>query len=372
MELTMTRLFEIFPSFVTGVYMVVWALLYSLLEISTEGGVGWALGAPTWRKKSWFYGAVMNGKELTGYHVVMFFLPYLFLHLPFIFAFHWGLNKFIWWRECELLAIFFVLCPAWDYWWFILNPDFTLERFRPGEIWWHAKWIGRVPVDYMSAGVSVALFTALASLGDDNVVRRMSMVLLCFMLATLLLIKLAPFYHRWYAAMKNMHRLATEDWVKWLYPEEMQGVFQCLEYGDKIRDHLACWGKERARREQTVPDCVGVLVRGNRSVPRINMFNRRNMVNGEGRRKVAVFRIADLKEAARGYRIGFRPSNAKQRSIGKERVLPEMHESEFFRVRIGRAERAFFAVNREGKEIKLVPVVCTGIDDRKYFFAPLC
>jgi hypothetical protein len=366
-----TRLFEIVPSFVTGVYLVVWALLYALLEISTEGGVGWALGAPTWRKKSWFYGAVKSGKELTGYHLFMFFLPYLFLHLPLIFAFHWGLDMFTWWRECELLAVFFVLCPAWDLWWFILNPDFTLQRFRPGEIWWHAKWIGRIPVDYVSAAVSVVLFTVLGSFGEPEVARRMCMVVLCFIIATVLLMKYAPLYHRWYAAMKKKHRLVQEDWARWLYPNEVKGVLQHLANLEEIRHHLAWWGRERARREQIAPCCAGILVRGDRKVAPTTLFNWWGMVHRGGWRKTAVFRIANLADADKGYRVGYRPSNPEQWIIGKERVLPELRTNEFFRMRIGHEDCAFYAVDRERKELELVPVIITDTDNPSYRTIPL-
>ena len=366
-----SRLLEAFPSFVTGVCLVIWALLYALLEISIDDRTGWALGLPTWRKKSWFCGAVMSGKELTGYHLVMFFLPYLFLHLPFIFAYHWDVNMFAWWREYELMAIFFVLCPAWDLWWFMLNPRFTLERFRTGEIWWHAKWIGRVPVDYIVAASATVLFTALASFGDFSVVRRMSMVALCFIFATLLIIKYAPLYHRWHSAMKKKHRLVMEDWAEWLYPNEVNGVLQHLANLDEIRHHLAWWGAERARREQLAPRCAGILVRGDKRVAPTNLFNWRFMVHQGGWKMMAVFRLANLAEATKGYRIGYRPSNSEQWIVGKERVLPELRTSEFFRMRIGHEDCTFYAVDREGNELGLVPVIVTNIDNPSYRTMPL-
>jgi len=365
-----SRASEVFPSLVTGIYMVIWAALYATLEISTEGPVGWALAAPTWRKKSWFYGAVMSGKELTGYHLFMFFLPYLFLHLPFVFAYQWGIGMFTWWRECELLAIFFVLCPSWDLWWFILNPDFTLERFRPGEIWWHAKWIGRVPVDYIGAGVSVILFTTLAAFGDFGVVKRMSMILLCFIAATLLIIKYAPRYHRWYNTMKERHRLAFEDWRKWFFPPEIDGLVQHMWNLDEIRGHIANYGRLRARREQLIPRCQGVMVSGDENVAPTNLLNWAYMVHMGGWKSVAVFRV-DPVAAAQGFRIGYRPSNPDQWIIGKERVLADFHTDEFFRVRIGREDRTFYAVGRDGKEVGLALITCTAVNDHNYEGAPL-
>jgi hypothetical protein len=350
--------------------MVVWAALYATLEISIEGPVGWALAAPTWRMKSSIYGAVMSGKELTGYHLFMFFLPLMLMQLPFVFAYQWGIGMFVWWRELELLAIFFLLSAGWDFWWFVLNPDYTIERFRPGKIWWHAKWIGRVPVDYIGAGASAVLFTSLAAFGDFSVVRRMIMLVLCFIFATLLIIKYAPHYHHWYKTMKERHQLAFEDWQKWLFRSEIDGLIQLMRDMEEIRGHIANYGHLRAKREQIVPRCKGVLVRGDPNVASTNLLNWAYMVHMGGWKTAAVFRVAPT-DAICGYRIGYRPSNPDQWIIGKERILAELHTSELFRVRIGREDCTFYAVGRDGKEIPLETVARTAVKSGTYKDAPL-
>ena len=57
------------------------------------------------------------------------------------------------------MATYFVLAVVWDYLWFVLNPAYTVRRFRRGAVWWfEVPWIWRFPLDYyLSWALSIAL-----------------------------------------------------------------------------------------------------------------------------------------------------------------------------------------------------------------------
>jgi hypothetical protein len=140
-----------------------WALGLGGIEIEIEGGHGWAERLPTWYYKRGrlgkVFGWVMGQRPLTGYHVFAFTIPMLLLHLPFVAGVDWTL-------EGELLAVgtYFALAVFWDYLWFVLNPAYTVQRFKRGNVWWfEVPWIWRFPLDYYTGvGLSFVL-AALAS-----------------------------------------------------------------------------------------------------------------------------------------------------------------------------------------------------------------
>ena len=100
----------------------------------------------------------MGHRPLTGYHVYAFTIPVLILHLPFVSAWNWTLAA----ASCRTLATFFALAVVWDYLWFVLNPAYTVRRFRRGRVWWfEVPWIWRFPLDYY---VGIALSVGLAAL----------------------------------------------------------------------------------------------------------------------------------------------------------------------------------------------------------------
>ena len=55
--------------------------------------------------------------------------------------------------------VVFVLAVVWDYLWFVLNPAYTVRRFRRGNVWWfEVPWIWRFPLDYyLSILLSIGL-----------------------------------------------------------------------------------------------------------------------------------------------------------------------------------------------------------------------
>lgn len=235
-----------------GLYLLVWSWLFALLEIATEGPVGWAFAAPTWRKRSAIYGALMSGKELTGYHIWMFVLPLFLLFGCFVFAAYWDVALWTPARAVELLACYFMLCPVWDFEWFPLNPHFGLERFRAGEIWWHQKWIGRIPQDYPGALVLVAVCGAIAAhvLGGGTAVwYRLGGVLVVLLCGAAMTTLVAPAAQQWQRRMRERFQLA-EDWARWLTPVELARLVEVRTSLESARNEIARIGRLRAQREQ--------------------------------------------------------------------------------------------------------------------------
>ena len=155
-----------------------WALGLAGIEIEIEGGYGWAERLPTWWLRRGLvgriYGVAMGHRPLTGYHVFAFTIPLLILHLPFVSGVDWTLAG-----ELATIGTYFLLAVVWDYLWFVLNPAYTVARFKRGNVWWfEVPWIGRFPLDYyFGIGLSITLAGA-------------------------------PLYHRWY---RHMRRAGADD-----------------------------------------------------------------------------------------------------------------------------------------------------------------
>jgi hypothetical protein len=137
------------------------ALVLALVEIEIEGPYGWAEKLPTPYRVSGplarLFGLVLGGKPLTGYNLLMFASTLLAFHLPFAFGAPWTAA-----RELAVLAAWVAWSALWDCLWFLLNPAYGWRRFRRGNVWWHSRWLGRLPVDYWVAAVA-SLALALAA-----------------------------------------------------------------------------------------------------------------------------------------------------------------------------------------------------------------
>jgi hypothetical protein len=187
-----------------------WAFGLAAIEIEIEGGRGWAENLPTWFRKRGpvgrVYGSAMGNRPLTGYHVFAFTIPMLLLHLPFVSGVHWTLA-----RELIVLATYFSLAVVWDYLWFVLNPAYTVKRFRRGGVWWfEVPWIWRFPLDYylgIAASIVLAGFAALAA-DDAEPLRRHLWFLAGLAVLVALTILAAPLYRRWY---RRMRRAGADD-----------------------------------------------------------------------------------------------------------------------------------------------------------------
>jgi hypothetical protein len=193
--------------FELGLTLVLFAWSFGLaaIEIEIEGGVGWAERLPTWYLKRGrtgrVYGIVMGKRPLTGYHVYAFTIPMLILHLPYVSGVDWTLAG-----ELRTIAIYFVVAVVWDYLWFVLNPAYTVQRFRRGNVWWfEVPWLWRFPRDYyLSWLLSIALAGA-AALADDSAepLWRHLWMLLGLAVLVAVTVALAPLYHRWYRHMRR-------------------------------------------------------------------------------------------------------------------------------------------------------------------------
>lgn len=191
-------------------FMWGWAFLLAGVEIEIEAAHGWAERLPTWYRRrgvvATVYGWFMAKRPLTGYHVFALPLPLLALHLPYF----WG-ERWTWGAEARTLATYFVLAVVWDYLWFVLNPAYTVRRFRRGAVWWFSgPWIWRFPLDYyVGLGVSCG-FAALTWIEDDSpgqLYEHLGLILGCAVLTALAVVA-APLYHRWY---RRMRRPGTDD-----------------------------------------------------------------------------------------------------------------------------------------------------------------
>lgn len=182
-----------------------WAFGLAGIEIEIEGGYGWAERLPTWFKKRGpvgrVYGVVMGQRPLTGYHVFAFTIPMLVLHLPFVSGVDWTLAG-----ELLTVATYFALAVVWDYLWFVLNPAYTVTRFRRGAVWWfEVPWLWRFPLDYYTGiGLSVVLAALAAwSAGDGEPLWRHLWLLAGMAVLIGLTVLAAPLYHRWYRRMRR-------------------------------------------------------------------------------------------------------------------------------------------------------------------------
>jgi hypothetical protein len=190
--------------------LFLWSFGLAAMEIEIEGGVGWAERLPTWFLKRGrvgrLYGLVMGRRPLTGYHVYAFTIPMLVLHLTYVMGVRWSPAG-----ELRTVATYFVLAVVWDYLWFVLNPAYTVRRFRRGNVWWfEVPWLWRFPLDYyLSIALSVALagVAALAA-GEAGPLRRHLWMLAELAVLVALVVVLAPLYHRWY---RHMRRAGADD-----------------------------------------------------------------------------------------------------------------------------------------------------------------
>ncbi len=193
--------------------LCVLALVLALVEIEIEGPYGWAEKLPTPYRVSGplarLFGLVLGGKPLTGYNLLLFAATLLAFHVPFAFGASWS-----WARELALLAAWVSWSALWDLLWFLLNPAYGWRRFRAGTVWWHRRWLWRLPVDYWVA-VAVSLALALAAQqvervggaaasstgdgGDLGSLAAQALLLAAFAVWAVLAGVLSPLYGRLYA-----------------------------------------------------------------------------------------------------------------------------------------------------------------------------
>lgn len=120
------------------------AVLLSLFEIQTEGKHGWAKKLPTWRKSFKFLDALPGFRgPITGYHIYLFTMILLLVHIPFLFM-RWDLRT-----EVIILSGYTLIAMLEDFLWFVFNPHYGLRKFKEKHISWHEDWVGPVPMQYI-------------------------------------------------------------------------------------------------------------------------------------------------------------------------------------------------------------------------------
>lgn len=174
------------------IYFFVLAVLLAILEIQIEGADGWAANLPTWRPSHEYrmvrvWRKLTGNKELTGYHLFLIIFLLVMVHLPFVWGGYWS-----WTSELELLGFFMVFVVTWDFLWFVLNPGFSLTDFNAKQVWWHKKWLGKLPLDYYLGWIgSIVLFMPLILI-DPIFLPRLLMLLFGNIVFILLLIFIYP------------------------------------------------------------------------------------------------------------------------------------------------------------------------------------
>jgi hypothetical protein len=183
------------------------ALVLALVEIEIEGPYGWAEKLPTPYRVSGpvarLFGLILGGKPLTGYNLLMFTATLVAFHLPFAFGAPWTAA-----RELALLAAWVSWSALWDCLWFLLNPAYGWRRFRRGNVWWHSRWLWRLPLDYWVAAVASLALAAAAQLAQaggpgahsagPGPLAAQALLLAVFVVWAVLLALAAPLYMRFH------------------------------------------------------------------------------------------------------------------------------------------------------------------------------
>src|SRR5437868_12870410 len=118
------------------IFIILISYVLAELEIQIEGPDGWAKNLPTWRLKNKFTYLLYGDSPLTGYHFWLIVFVILFLHLPFFFYSTWSLGQ-----EFRALAGFFFISMIEDFFWFVRNPKYGINKFGSQHIPWHTQWI---------------------------------------------------------------------------------------------------------------------------------------------------------------------------------------------------------------------------------------
>ena len=157
----------------TALYITIYAILFSLLEIEAEGKHGWAKKLPT----------VPALFTMTTYHVIM--------NIMVIFTLIYSLYP-----NNIYTIIFFIV--AWflieDTMWFMLNPHYTIHEYKRENIWWldSQNWYMGMPLQNY---IGLAMMTVVAYLNGS---KKLIYSGLTMAVTIGLILYLAPYYHEYY------------------------------------------------------------------------------------------------------------------------------------------------------------------------------
>jgi hypothetical protein len=139
------------------------ACLFGALEVEAEGRFGWAEKFPTWyrvdsgRLVRFYVKQLNNNRPMTGYHIPMTLATIAIFIWPLIYIGHLTAASFV-----ASFGAWSAWVVMWDSSWFVMNPHYGLEKFRPDKIWWFSQdkdpWIFRVPSSYLKGwGLALGL-----------------------------------------------------------------------------------------------------------------------------------------------------------------------------------------------------------------------
>ena len=163
------------------VFVFLISIFYSLIEIEIEGKDGWMTKIPTPKILK------IGDKEMTLYHIYMLVL----IIISFIFQnkMNLTLSSFLYSTSNVLL---FLLLE--DIFWFILNPYFTINKYKKENIWWHAKqpWILGMPLHNYIISIVIILISLFTQNYDIANNLLYSYLLIGFVII------ISPLYHKFY------------------------------------------------------------------------------------------------------------------------------------------------------------------------------
>lgn len=185
-----------------GIYILIFWIFLAMLEIEIEGEHGWAKNLPTWRKTN--QGAALGFfRTMTGYHAILFLMILFLNHIIFVGFFGFvGISD-----EFFILAFHLFLLIYWDFLWFVLNPHFTIKKFKKEHIPWYtdSRWIAWFPIDYWYAFGSsgcLAVFGFLLG-GDSAIFTEYVATGVIWIILWIVITLSSPIYHRWYTFMRK-------------------------------------------------------------------------------------------------------------------------------------------------------------------------
>ena len=172
----------------TNLYLFIMATVLALLEIQIEGPQGWAKNLPTWRPDpnrpiAKLYSKMMSGKELTGYHALLFPFIILIFHLTFFLG-----TPFSWENEAKILSLYFIFIALEDFLWFVLNPYHPLKNFAKQNINHKSFFLG-MPTDYYFAILmSLLVVIPIYLMGNSGIIAWWSENVVLFVVETVAVI----------------------------------------------------------------------------------------------------------------------------------------------------------------------------------------
>jgi hypothetical protein len=163
-----------------SVYLFAIALLLAYFEVQIEGPDGWAGILPTWKVTNPNITWIFGGRPVTGYHVSLNLLLLSFFHWPLLF------NKWSLIFEAKTLSSFALLATVWDFLWFIINPNFGLDKYNAAHIWWFKNWFLGIPVDYYVGIIMAVVFRCIPAIFKKEKLRQSLSEGACFVILVLL------------------------------------------------------------------------------------------------------------------------------------------------------------------------------------------